>query len=38
VVYLKQGRIIALDCVNAVRDYMQGKRLVAEGMALKDMT
>jgi len=29
--YLKQGRVIALDCVNAVRDYVQGRALVAEG-------
>lgn len=28
VVYLKQGRVIALDCVNATRDYVQGKALV----------
>ena len=27
-VYLKAGRVIALDCVNAVRDYVQGKALV----------
>jgi 3-phenylpropionate/trans-cinnamate dioxygenase ferredoxin reductase subunit len=30
-VYLREGRVIALDCVNAVRDYAQGRRLVAEG-------
>jgi 3-phenylpropionate/trans-cinnamate dioxygenase ferredoxin reductase subunit len=30
-VYLKQGRVIALDCVNAVRDYVQGRLLVTEG-------
>ena len=30
-IYLKQGRVIALDCVNAVRDYVQGRTLVAEG-------
>lgn len=29
--YLKQGRVIALDCVNAVRDYVQGRALVVEG-------
>jgi len=29
-VYLKQGRVIALDCVNAVRDYVQGRTLVVE--------
>jgi 3-phenylpropionate/trans-cinnamate dioxygenase ferredoxin reductase subunit len=31
VIYLKDGRIIALDCVNAVRDYVQGKALVEAG-------
>ncbi|WP_428391260.1 oxidoreductase C-terminal domain-containing protein [Lichenicoccus sp.] len=25
VVYLREGRVIALDCVNAVRDYVAGK-------------
>ena len=30
-VYLKQGRVIALDCVNATRDYAQGRALVAAG-------
>ena len=28
VVYLKEGRIIALDCVNNVKDYAQGRKLV----------
>ena len=28
VVYLKAGRVIALDCVNAVKDYVQGRKLV----------
>ena len=28
VIYLKQGKVIALDCVNAVRDYAQGRKLV----------
>ncbi len=31
VVYLKQGRVIALDCVNAIKDYVQGKALVVAG-------
>ena len=31
VVYLKGGRVIALDCVNAARDYAQGRKLVAGG-------
>lgn len=30
-VYLKAGRVIALDCVNATRDYAQGKALVVAG-------
>jgi len=29
-IYLKQGRVIALDCVNLVRDYVQGRALVVE--------
>ncbi|MCA1748004.1 MAG: FAD-dependent oxidoreductase [Sphingomonadales bacterium] len=28
VVYLKEHRVIALDCVNATRDYVQGRKLV----------
>jgi 3-phenylpropionate/trans-cinnamate dioxygenase ferredoxin reductase subunit len=28
--YLLEGRVIALDCVNATRDYVQGRRLVVE--------
>jgi 3-phenylpropionate/trans-cinnamate dioxygenase ferredoxin reductase component len=28
VLYLKQGKVIALDCVNATKDYVQGKALV----------
>jgi 3-phenylpropionate/trans-cinnamate dioxygenase ferredoxin reductase subunit len=31
VVYLKAGRVIALDCVNATRDYVQGRKLVEAG-------
>jgi 3-phenylpropionate/trans-cinnamate dioxygenase ferredoxin reductase subunit len=34
VVYLKQGRVIALDCVNAVRDYSHGRRLVELGVVV----
>jgi 3-phenylpropionate/trans-cinnamate dioxygenase ferredoxin reductase subunit len=33
VVYLKQGKVIALDCVNATRDYVQGRKLVTERAA-----
>lgn len=27
-IYLKAGRVIALDCVNATKDYVQGRKLV----------
>jgi len=30
VVYLAGGRIIALDCVNAPRDYVRGRKMVIE--------
>ena len=30
VLYLLQGRVIALDCVNATRDYVQGRTLILE--------
>ncbi|OYQ27693.1 pyridine nucleotide-disulfide oxidoreductase [Sandarakinorhabdus cyanobacteriorum] len=33
-VYLKQGKVIALDCVNAARDYVQGKALVEQGVVV----
>ena len=28
VVYLKRGRVIAIDCVNMVKDYVQGRKLI----------
>jgi 3-phenylpropionate/trans-cinnamate dioxygenase ferredoxin reductase subunit len=28
IVYLREGRVIALDCVNAIKDYVQGKALI----------
>lgn len=31
VVYLKAGKVIALDCVNATKDYVQGRALVLGG-------
>lgn len=34
VVYLRGGRVIALDCVNAVKDYVQGRSLVIGGVAV----
>lgn len=48
-VYLKRGKVVALDCVNAMKDYVQGRALVQTGaripasklgdatVALKDM-
>jgi 3-phenylpropionate/trans-cinnamate dioxygenase ferredoxin reductase subunit len=32
VVYLRAGRVIAVDAVNSVKDYVQAKRLVVEGV------
>lgn len=49
IIYLRQGHVIALDCVNAIKDYVQGRALVAAkariasdrladtAIALKDM-
>jgi 3-phenylpropionate/trans-cinnamate dioxygenase ferredoxin reductase component len=34
IVYLKGGKVIALDCVNNVRDYAQGRKLVEVGQML----
>lgn len=31
IVYLRAGRVIALDCVNATKDYVQGRKLVERG-------
>lgn len=33
IVYLKAGKVIALDCVNATRDYVQGRMIVTAGLA-----
>jgi len=30
IVYLRDGRVIALDCVNATKDFVQARRLVTE--------
>lgn len=32
-VYLKAGKVIALDCVNATKDYVQGRLFVTEGLS-----
>jgi 3-phenylpropionate/trans-cinnamate dioxygenase ferredoxin reductase component len=34
VIYLKQGKVIALDCVNVTKDYVQGKALVVDGVMI----
>ncbi|CAM3162312.1 5,5'-dehydrodivanillate O-demethylase ferredoxin reductase subunit [Sphingomonas antarctica] len=33
-IYLREGRVIALDCVNSVKDYVQGKALVVTGAVI----
>jgi len=33
IIYLRQGKVIALDCVNATKDYVQGRALVVGGIA-----
>jgi len=33
VVYLKAGKVIALDCVNATKDYVQGRLFVTDGLS-----
>ena len=38
IVYLKAGKVIALDCVNSAKDYVQGRIIVAAGLcATPDM-
>ncbi len=32
--YLKQGKLIALDCVNKVKDFAQGRKLVEAGVTV----
>jgi len=34
VIYLKGGRVVALDCVNATRDYVQGRKLVTGALSI----
>ncbi|MCP5379293.1 MAG: FAD-dependent oxidoreductase [Novosphingobium sp.] len=34
VVYLREGRIIAIDAVNAPREFIAGRRLIAEGASV----
>ncbi|MDB5695019.1 MAG: pyridine nucleotide-disulfide oxidoreductase [Sphingomonas bacterium] len=35
IIYLRDDRVIALDCVNAVRDYVQGRALVRAGTRVR---
>jgi len=32
VIYVKDGRVIALDCVNTTKDYVQGRKFVTDGI------
>lgn len=34
VAYLKEGRLIAIDCVNRVKDYVQARRLIESGVII----
>ena len=34
VVYLKEGRVLALDCVNRPADFVQGKKIVEAGLVV----
>jgi 3-phenylpropionate/trans-cinnamate dioxygenase ferredoxin reductase subunit len=34
VVYLRGGKVIALDCVNATKDYVQGRKLIEAAIAV----
>jgi len=34
VVYLREGKVIAVDCVNKTKDYAQGRRLVENGAVI----
>ena len=36
VLYLRQGQVIALDCVNNVKDFVQGRKLVEVGFKPDD--
>ena len=35
VIYLKDGRVIALDCVNRTKDYVQGRKLIEARAAIE---
>ena len=33
VCYLRKGRLVAVDCVNAMKDYVQGRKLIEQGLS-----
>ena len=33
VCYLRKGRLVAIDCVNAMKDYVQGRKLIEQGVS-----
>ena len=35
VIYMKGGRVLALDCVNAMKDFVQGRKLVETGAQIE---
>jgi 3-phenylpropionate/trans-cinnamate dioxygenase ferredoxin reductase component len=35
IIYLRQGRVVALDCVNATKDYVQGRKLIESGATVR---
>ena len=34
IIYLKEGKVLALDCVNAMKDFVQGRKLVESAAAV----
>ncbi|MEP6103244.1 oxidoreductase C-terminal domain-containing protein, partial [Parasphingorhabdus sp.] len=34
VIYYRDDKVVALDCVNATKDYVQGRKAVIEGLSL----
>jgi len=34
IIYLREGRVVALDCVNAMKDFVQGRALVTAGVII----
>ncbi|PKP61643.1 MAG: pyridine nucleotide-disulfide oxidoreductase, partial [Alphaproteobacteria bacterium HGW-Alphaproteobacteria-9] len=36
VVYLRDGKPIAFDCVNTMKDYVQGRKLLESGVGKLD--